>query len=196
MQINFILKKIIKSPVTFYEHCWNTFQLKRYHVQYEGSLKICGRVYISGRGICLGKNVRINSAYKANPIGGDERTILRTNGTGTIIIGENTGISNSAIVAYCSVSIGKNVLIGGSCKIYDTDFHSLDLEKRVMHPLEDITSKAIVIEDGVFLGAHSIVLKGVRIGKNSIVGAGSVVTRSIPEGEVWAGNPVRFIRKI
>ncbi len=144
----------------------------------------------------MGKNVQINSNYKANPIGGDGRTILRTNGKGIIKIGENTGISNSVIVAYHSVIIGKNVLIGGSCKIYDTDFHSLDLQNRMEHPLEDISSKPVVIEDGVFLGAHCIILKGVTIGEGSIIGAGSVVTKAIPAGEIWAGNPARFIRKV
>ena len=196
MQAKQIVKKIVKFPVAFFQYFWNIFQLKRYHVQFERTLTIYGRLYISGEGICLGKGVRINSDYRANPIGGDGRTILRTNGKGTITIGEYTGISNSAIVSYCSISIGKNVLIGGSCKIYDTDFHSLDLETRIMHPLEDISSKAVVIEDGVFIGAHSIVLKGVKIGKGSIVGAGSVVTKTIPEGEIWAGNPAKFIRKV
>lgn len=49
-------------------------------------------------------------------------------------------------------------------------------------------------EDGAFIGGNSIILKGVKIGKNSVVGAGSVVTRDIPDGEIWAGNPARKIR--
>lgn len=54
----------------------------------------------------------------------------------------------------------------------------------------------VVIKNGVFIGANSIILKGVTIGEKAIVGAGSVVTRSIPDGEIWAGNPAKFIRKI
>ena len=196
MKIKPLVKRIVYSPVVLFRYCYNMVQIKRYHVQYASSVKIRGRAYISGTGICMGKNVIINSNYKANPIGGDGRTILRTNGEGIIVIGENTGISNSVIVAYRSVIIGKNVLIGGSCKIYDTDFHSLDSHQRIKYPLDDISSKEIVIEDGVFLGAHCIVLKGVTIGQNSIIGAGSVVTKSIPAGEIWAGNPARFIRKL
>lgn len=55
-------------------------------------------------------------------------------------------------------------------------------------------AKSIYIEDGAFIGGNSIILKGVKIGKNSVVGAGSVVTRDIPDGEIWAGNPARKIR--
>lgn len=54
----------------------------------------------------------------------------------------------------------------------------------------------VVIKDGVFIGAHCIILKGVTIGEKSIIGAGSVVTKSIPDGEIWAGNPAKFIRRI
>lgn len=191
-----MLKKMIKAPVLFFEHWYNWIQLKRYHVKYGEKFEIHGKIYVFGKEIKIGNNVVINSSYKSNPIGGDCRTILRTVGEGKLLIGDNTGISNSAIISYCSIIIGRDVLIGGSCKIYDTDFHSLDLKKRINNPLEDICSKPVVINDGVFIGAHSIILKGVTIGKNSIVGAGSTVTKSIPEGEIWAGNPARFIRKI
>jgi acetyltransferase-like isoleucine patch superfamily enzyme len=53
-----------------------------------------------------------------------------------------------------------------------------------------------VICDNVFIGAHSIVLKGVTIGENSIIGSGSVVTKSIPANQIWAGNPAKIIRNI
>ena len=54
----------------------------------------------------------------------------------------------------------------------------------------------VKIEDNAFVGARSMILKGITIGKNSIIGAGSVVTKSVPENEIWAGNPARFVRKI
>ena len=60
----------------------------------------------------------------------------------------------------------------------------------------NVISKPIIINKGVFIGAHSIILKGVTIGNSSVVGAGSVVTKSIPEKEIWAGNPAKFIKKI
>lgn len=190
-----ILKKAAKYIIKKYNKCRNDYQLKRHHVKFDNTLTVNGKLLIFGDGIQIGKNVRINCGCRSNPIGGDSCTILRTEGNGTIEIGDNTGISNSAIVAYQYVYIGKNVLLGGSCKIYDTDFHSLDIEVRMKHPVENIVSKPVVIEDGVFIGAHSIILKGVTIGENSIVGAGSVVTKSIPAGEIWAGNPARQIKR-
>ena len=51
------------------------------------------------------------------------------------------------------------------------------------------------IKDDVFIGAYSFVLKGVTIGNNSIIGACSVVTKNVPDNEIWAGNPAKFIRK-
>ena len=54
----------------------------------------------------------------------------------------------------------------------------------------------IKIEEDVFIGAGCIVLKGVTIGKGSVIGAGSVVTKMVPAGQVWAGNPARYIRDV
>ena len=48
----------------------------------------------------------------------------------------------------------------------------------------------------MFIGGGSIILKGVTIGERAVVGAGTVVTKDIPAGEIWAGNPARFIRKL
>lgn len=144
--------------------------------------------------IRIGKGVTINSSRKADAIGGDTKTILRTiTSRGHIEIGDYTGISNSAIVAKESVLIGSYVKIGAGCKIYDNDFHSLNAGDRAEEN-RDVKSGAIIIGDNVFIGAHTIILKGVTIGENAIVGAGAVVTRSIPAGEVWAGNPARCIK--
>lgn len=86
--------------------------------------------------------------------------------------------------------------IGGDCRFYDSDMHSVDYKFRVEHPDTHIKTAPITIKDGVWLGAHTTVLKGVTIGDRSVVGAGSVVTKDIPADELWAGNPARFIKKI
>lgn len=57
------------------------------------------------------------------------------------------------------------------------------------------TNGEVILKEGCFIGTHTIITKPVTIGKEAIVGAGSIVTKDIPDGEVWAGNPARFIRK-
>lgn len=62
--------------------------------------------------------------------------------------------------------------------------------------MKNRAEKPVLIKDNAFIGAHSIILKGVTIGENSIIGAGSVVTKSVPDNQIWAGNPAKFIRNI
>ena len=89
------------------------------------------------------------------------------------------------------------MLLGGGVKIYDTDFHSLDFQKRVRFKTDDDRkSSPVTIKNYAFIGAGTIVLKGVTIGEKSIIGAGSVVTSNIPDGQIWAGNPARYIKNV
>ena len=171
---------------------------KNQNVHIGSNPNLYGKVYcyIEKGELKIGNNFRVNSNIDGNPIGGDIRSAFVTRNGGIITIGNNVGISNSTIVASKSVTIEDDVLIGGSCKIYDTDFHSIEYEFRMQKPDIHVKSAPVLIKKGAFIGAHSIVLKGVTVGKKSIVGAGSVVTRDIPDGEIWAGNPARFIRKI
>lgn len=106
-------------------------------------------------------------------------------------------MSNVAIHCHNSITIGNCVNIGAGTQIFDTDFHSLDWEDR--RDKTDVIkqkTKPVLIGDFVFIGADSIILKGVHIGEKSIIGAGSVVSHNIPPEEIWAGNPAVFIRKI
>ena len=168
-------------------------------VEFDRSVLVSGRIFIRNEGkIRIGVGTRINSASWTNPIGGNDRTYLQIMRGGVLSIGDNSGISNTAITVAESVNIGRNVLIGAGCKIYDTDFHPIEAEFR-FGDTADITrtkTKYIIIEDGAFIGGHSIILKGTHIGENSVIGAGSVVAGNIPANEIWAGNPARFIKKI
>lgn len=168
-----------------------------YNVKIRDNVKINGIIFIYGRGkIMLGNNITINSNIKFNPIGGQSGTIFNTYTEGKISIGSNVGMSNITICSMNSITIEKDVMIGGNVKIYDTDFHSLNRNCRLSKVDTDISSKPVLIKEGAFIGGHSIILKGVTIGKNSIIGAGSVVTKDIPDNQIWAGNPVKFIRCI
>ncbi len=192
-----MLRKLISRRLIWRYALYNWFLLKYRGVQYDSYPKISGKLYITGEGgLKFGKNVRLNSCLRANPIGGDTRIILSVSKTASMEIGDNTGISNSAIICHERIIIGNNVLIGGSVKIYDSDFHSLNASQRTNQNQDTPLTSQVVLEDGCFIGAHSIILKGVTIGKNSIVGAGSVVAKSIPKNEIWAGNPAKLIKKL
>lgn len=168
-------------------------------VEFDRSVLVSGRIFIRNEGkIHIGVGTRINSASWTNPIGGNDRTYLQIMRGGVLSIGDNSGISNTAITVAESVNIGRNVFIGAGCKIYDTDFHPIEAEFR-FGDTADITrtkTKRIIIGDGAFIGGHSIILKGTHIGENAVIGAGSVVAGNIPANEIWAGNPARFIKKI
>lgn len=191
------LRRVFYEVGNILDRIYNFLLFKYRHVQYGDDLRINGRLFCfsnSAEGIVIGNNVTINSSRKSNPIGGDTKTILYAEGEAKICIGNNSGISNTTIFSCASVTIGDSVLIGNGVKIYDTDFHWLDYKMRMSKP--GGRTEPVVIKSGVFVGAHSIILKGVTIGERSIIGAGSVVTKSIPSGEIWAGNPAKFIRKI
>lgn len=115
----------------------------------------------------------------------------------TLTIGEHSGMSNTCIYCAQEITIGKYVNIGAGSMIFDTDFHSLSWEdRRNGADWEKRRKKPVRIGDDVFIGAECLILKGVTIGNKAIIGAGSVVTCDIPEGEIWAGHPARFVRKL
>lgn len=145
----------------------------------------------------IGDNFRMNNYEMSNPIGRFNSCSIIVSKKGKLIIGNNVGMSSTAIVCHESIEIGNNVNIGGNVVIYDTDFHSLNALDRLKTEtdLKGTKTKPVKIGDNVFIGGHSTILKGVSIGKNSIVGACSVVTKDIPEDEIWAGNPISFIKK-
>ena len=191
------MKKILKNIYNVPSAICNRIAFVLHKSKLYSNVKINGRLRLYGKGrLILGNGVRINSRYRNNPIGGQTFTSIYIKPQAIVEIGDNTGISNAAIYAAVGIKIGKNVKIGGDVKIFDTDFHSLDYEVRRSPNDTEFKSKQIQIEDDVFIGASSIILKGVTIGARSIIGAGSVVTKSIPPGEIWAGNPAKFIRTV
>lgn len=137
----------------------------------------------------------INSDFVSNMVGLYQRTIIVARYGGKVSIGSGCGISGSTIYAMKEITIGDNVLIGGNCKIIDNDFHPLPASLRVDQKTEDIKKRAIMISDGCFIGANSIILKGTTLGKNCVVGAGSVVSGTFPDNVIIAGNPATIIKE-
>lgn len=178
---------------------WSTF-INRINILLSGvkvgkGFKTCGTIYFRNFGkMHIGINVSINSHRIADPIGGDTKTMLLSGVGGELILHNGVSISNATIFASQHIEIGEQTCIGGGVKIYDTDFHSSDADKRLNGNI-DVPSKPVNIGKRVFIGGHSIILKGVTIGNEAVIGAGSVVTKDIPAGEIWAGSPAKFIKK-
>jgi len=142
----------------------------------------------------IGQGVHFNAGMVENPVSGGNKLVLVAGHEGAhLSIGKDSAISASIIYARSSISIGERVMIGAGCAIYDNDFHSIHSYDR-RHGNKNIGVAPVVIENDVWLGAEVTILKGVRIGKGSVVGAKSLVTQDIPEGVLVAGNPARVIK--
>lgn len=150
-----------------------------------------------GASIRIERGVTINSRNAGYHVNMHSPVKLLADRPGAIIhIGEDTRIHGSCIHAYCSVSIGRRCLIAANCQIIDCNGHALsfdDVDNRI-HTSSG--GRPVVIEDAVWLGANAIVLPGVRIGRGSVVAAGSVVAHDVPPMVVVSGNPARIVKKI
>ncbi|WP_270841329.1 acyltransferase [Mediterraneibacter faecis] len=184
----------IKIIINFLNLLLNHITIKRKHVECGKNIQIEGKLHIHGSGqIYIGDDVMIISSPNVNPSAGGSSSHFSTGSKGRIIIGNRVGISHLSMTAHQSIIIEDDVLIGSNCMIADTDFHSLIASERGLRSESGAISKPILIKRHAFIGARSIILKGVTIGENSIIGAGSVVTHDVPNDEIWAGNPAKRI---
>lgn len=119
-----------------------------------------------------------------------------SDGLGGVKIGHDSGISATNINCVKSVTIGHHVMIGAGCLVTDSNHHSIDWHERCMDGDRNKKSTPVVIGDYVFIGARSIVLKGVVFGEKSIIAAGSVVTKDIPANCLAGGNPCKVIKHL
>ena len=108
-----------------------------------------------------------------------------------ISIGEHTFINYGAsITAYREVRIGRHCLLGHYLRIIDRNEYGFE-QREIAQP-----AAPVLIEDHVWIGAHVIILPGVRIGRHSAIGAGSVVTKDVPANCLVVGNPARVLRQM
>ncbi len=150
-----------------------------------------------GSRIVLGCHVALCSSCTHNPVGIAHPVILRTLRPGSVIeIGDDAGLSGTAVCAALSVHIGCQCLVGANVTITDSDFHSVAAGGRRHAPADRAACAPVVVEDNVWIGMNTLVLKGVRIGANSVIAAGSVVARSIPANCVAGGVPARVLRAL
>lgn len=144
-----------------------------------------------GGSVQFGRSVVINSGiHTIIP------SLTKINVWGKLVIGDYSGLSSTVIICMNSIEIGRYVNIGAGCVILDTDMHSTDwkMRSRKGHDTTNAKNAPIKIRDNVFIGARTIVLKGVTIGEKSIIAAGSVVTKDVPANCIAGGNPCRVIK--
>lgn len=116
----------------------------------------------------------------------------------SVVIGRDSGISGATIVCARAINIGVEVLLGANVVIVDTDFHPImPINRRHSDDASRIGVASVEIGDNVFVGMEAVVLKGVRIGRDSIVAARAVVVRgNYPDGAILAGNPATVIGSV
>jgi len=160
---------------------------------HHNALKLGMNVLISDR-VVIYQDTNGGSLHLGDRVRLFEETYLETGAGGSIHIGHDTHVHPRCFLsAYkASVLIGNHVLISGQCAFYPYD-HGLAPDEAILD--QSLESKGdIVIDDGAWLGYGVFLSSGVRVGKGAVVGARSVVTKSVPDGAIAAGVPARVIR--
>ncbi len=147
--------------------------------------------YITGSGdISIGSNVRLSGK---SGIGFNTRF-----GRPRLSIGDGTFIGHDCSFSLArEITIGNHCLLAGRVQVRDNDGHPIDAERRrAGEPVSPNQIEPVSIGNDVWIGAGAMILKGVHIGDGSIIGAASVVTKDVPAGVIFAGNPGRIVRPI
>ncbi len=152
-------------------------------------LRVYGKLNISGPGaVVFGDNcLIISDAIKPVCI----RTLLPD---AVVSLGQHAGLNGTSIQSACQVQIG-NLSNIADAYITDTPAHSLHINRRE-ESIEDVRRQAVIIEDNVWISVQVVILDGVRIGRNSVIGACSLVKKSVPENVFAAGNPLKIIKNL
>mgnify|MGYP002278397787 CR=1 FL=1 len=176
-------------------------QLKALGVQLGDNVRIEGKPVVSmapDSEIVIGARCVLCSDSRYTALGINHPVVLRTlRPDARINIKEDAGISGATICAAIEINIGSHVLLGANVTIADTDFHSLKAnDRRYNKNPHDIAASPVNIADNVFIGTGAFILKGVNIGANSIIGAGSILVHDVPANVIAAGNPAKVIGNI
>jgi carbonic anhydrase/acetyltransferase-like protein (isoleucine patch superfamily) len=178
---------------------WLWFRLRGRGMQVGKRLQAYGWPQLSlhhSARVSIGVECRLVSSFHYTAVGGHHPLHIYVGPNASLEIGNRVGMSNCSIICCSAIKIGDDVRLGGDCRIYDSDFHSIEAIDRIERGDKATKMSPVTIGNRVFIGAHAIILKGVSIGTDSVVGAGAVVTRNVPAGEIWAGNPARFVRRL
>lgn len=162
---------------------------------YIGSPILHTPLLCEGKGLInIAKNVHVG--YPTSPFYFSSYVYMEARKNNSkIFIGENVWFNNSCTIICdgSEIYIGSNCLFGTGLNIFDSDFHKTKINERNSG---DHISKPVRIGDNVFTGFNVTILKGVSIGDNSVISAGSVVTTDIPENVIAGGIPAKILKKI
>ncbi len=190
----------VKIEMTRFGELLRRIRIRKYRAlstcrNVSGSAIVVQPVLFVGEGaIVLGHNVEFGWPTSAQFYAGYCHVEASTPAA-VIEFGDGAQINNNAFIKSegPGIRIGARALLGSGIEIFDSDFHDLRPNRRRdgqarMGPVE--------LGEDVFIGDGAKILKGVSIGAHSVIGAGSIVTASIPEGVIAAGNPARVIRSL
>jgi acetyltransferase-like isoleucine patch superfamily enzyme len=151
-----------------------------------------------GSVISMGKGVVLTSKSEMNTAGINHPVIITTCVSGAkIVIGDNVGMSGVSINCVSSCVFRDGVMLGANVNVWDTDFHPIRPDERLKQSsIIEAKSAPILLEKNVWIGANTTILKGVTIGENTVVGAMSLVAKSLPSNSICVGNPASKIRDI
>lgn len=192
-----LILKLFSSPSAMrikFSPMFNRIFFRARGIKFGSNMTVMGHLKVVNRGsISLGDNFMFVSGESVSPISSNRKGCIYVEDGAEITIGNNVGMTSTRMWIAKGLTIGNNVKLGADVLLMDTDTHQVDYLQR-REGQGPIASAPITIEDDVWIGAQCIVLKGVTIGAHSIIGAGSVVTKSIPPDCIAAGNPCRVIR--
>lgn len=210
ISVNGILPLIRRALEISYESCatcfWTVFfalKCRLLDIRKGRELEVFGNCIVRKHPqsrIIIGDHVQLISSSWRSSTANCFNCKLRTFSKGSsIILGDHSGMTGGVIIARSrTISIGKGCMLAPNVTIMDSDFHIAWPPERRHSPLEtDIEmDRDVVLEENVWVGTGSIILKGVTIGKNSVISAGSVVLSSIPPNCLAGGNPARVIKQL
>jgi len=157
------------------------------HAEHVGQrVRLWGKPWIEARGrLVIDDRVQLRSTVATLEMVVEDGAVLE--------VGERSLVNfGCELVAHSRVTIGRRCLIGSHSVIMDSPYHTVDPSRRLERPVP----RPITLEDNVWLGIRVIVMPGVTIGTNSVVGAGSIVTDDLPSGVLAVGSPARVVREL
>lgn len=193
-----LLKKIYRFSTRVFLKAWQWARIGQYKLLSDnwptGAMILQQPLLCTGRGVVTFKGTVAIGVFPSPAFTTTYAHIEARNSTASITIGAGTQINNNLciIAEHTTITIGDDCLLGTNVEIIDSDFHGLAPDQRQTSRHE--WARPVRIGNNVFIASHSKIMKGVVIGDDTVIAAGSIVTRDIPAGSIAGGNPARVLK--